>query len=334
MSTIHDHRVEPKPGSEADPFRYGWRYVTVKQADGRVEREPIPLTLRDLLFPQEGDFAVQYWSHIEDCHHLLQIFKTRLADDPMAKVLCDCRVRFDVPGLEPLGPDVAVFLNSPKEEDVGTLEVAEIGARPALVVEVTSPDTSKNDFCVKKDYYHQAGVPWYLIVDARPNPPKGRRVKLHGFRRQPEGYEPIPLDDRERLWIEPMGVWMAIENARIVCFDGETGERIGDFVEQIREKNEWRARAEAEARAKDEWRARADEWRVVAETELRARLEAETLADTEARLRILVEQRATKAEALVETQARLLDVSEEISEIRKTKLDEAEAELRRLRGEA
>ena len=246
MSTIDESLAEavPAAGSPEDPFRYGWRTVVRRQPDGRLAREQIPLTLKDLLFPEEGDFEVHYASHDEFCGFLKAIFMSRVDHDPMGKVLSDCRVRFDVPGLEPLGPDVAVFANLRNDWDGGTLEVAETGARPVLVVEITSASTRLNDFGPKKAYYHQAGVPLYIIVDTRPGT-KRHRMKLHGFRRTPEGYDPLPLDDQGWLRVEPLGIWLAIEEDRIVSIDGQTGERIGDFAEQVR------ARAEAEARNRD-----------------------------------------------------------------------------------
>ncbi len=216
MSTIEGPRGEPVPGSPADPFRYGWRYVPRKQADGRVEVETVPLTLEDLLFPEEGDQTAQFPSHVNDCFYLKGVFKTRLADAPEAVVLADCRVDYNIPGVRPLGPDISVFLGVPRDFDRGTLYLAEDAAAPVLVIEVTSPDTRKNDFGIKKDFYRRAGVPLYVIVDARPGP-KGRRVKLHGFRHTAEGYDPLPLDDRERLWLEPLGLWLAIEDGRVVC---------------------------------------------------------------------------------------------------------------------
>jgi colicin import membrane protein len=293
MSTINDPRVEPSPvpvpGSEADPFRYGWRYVPVKQPDGRVELEQVPLTLEDLLFPEEGDFAVQYPSHTKDCSYLRQVFETRLAGDPEALVLADCRVDWNLPGVRPLGPDVAVFLGVPSDFDRGTLGVAEDAAAPVLVVEVTSPDTRKNDFGIKKDYYHRAGVPLYVIVDARPGP-EGRRVELLGFHHAPEGYDSMPLDDQERLWLEPFNLWLAIANARVVCIDGETGEPIGDYGEQVQ------ARIEAETRsAAAEARSAEVEARIAAEVQ--ARTEAEARAEAEAQARAELEARLREMEA-------------------------------------
>ena len=117
-----------------------------------------------------------YESHDEfvDRHYLKTIFKSRVDHDPMGKVLSDCRVRYDVPGLEPLGPDVSVFSNLRNDWNGGTLEVVETGAQPVLVVEITSAYTRLNDFGPEKDYYHQAGVPLYVIEnDTRPGPKDG-----------------------------------------------------------------------------------------------------------------------------------------------------------------
>jgi colicin import membrane protein len=368
MSTIEDPRIEPVPGSPDDPFRYGWRYVTVKRADGRVEVKTVPLTLRDLLFPQEEDRQMHFPSHQDDLHYLEDVFRARVDDDPTIKVLVDCRVRFDVPDLEPLGPDIAVFSNLAKDWDGGTLEVAALGNRPILVVEITSPDTRKNDFGPKKDYYHQAGVPLYIIVDARPNP-KGRRVKLHGFRHAPGGYEPLPLDDRGRLWAQPLGIWMAIEGPRVVCFDGRTAERFADYKDVVQARAEAEARsaeaevrAEAEARSRIEWKARGNALsRIADDAQARADAEART-REAESQLRIMAEGRASEAREFVETQARLiatqdrtLELEKQVRDVLNTRLQEAEAraeegararadiearlsemeaEIRRLRGEA
>jgi Uma2 family endonuclease len=334
MSTIDETLAEavPAAGSPEDPFRYGWRYVVRKQPDGRIVTEPVPLTLEDLLFPQEDDFEVHYASHDEYCHFLKAIFQSRVDHDPMGKVLADCRVRFDVPGLKPLGPDVAVFANLRNDWNGGTLDVAETGARPVLVVEITSASTRLNDFGRKKAYYHQAGVPLYIILDTRPET-KRHRMKLHGFRHSPEGYDPLPLDDQGRLWVEPLGIWLAIEGDRIVSIDGQTGERIGDFTEQIR------ARAEAEARAKGEAQARA-EAEARARGEAQARSEAEARAKGEAQARSEAEARAKgEAQARAEAEARARGEAQARSEAEARNRDlEArmlamEAELRRLRGE-
>ncbi len=275
MSTIRDPKIEaePVPGSAADPFRHGWRYVTRRRADGGVEQEQVPLTLDDLLFPEEGDFAVLHPAHTEDCFYLMAILQYVTAGDPGARVLCDCRVRWDVPGLKPMGPDIAAFFGVPEDWEAATLDVAETGARPALVAEVTSPETRINDFGIKKALYHRAGVPLYVIVDARSDGPR-RRVKVLGFRHAPGGYEPIPLDDQGRLWLEPFGIWLAAADGRLACLDGRTGQPITHFRNALQARDEAVAHAaEAEARAAES----------VAEAEARAAESARARAEAEAR---------------------------------------------------
>ncbi len=277
MSTIDDPQAKarPVPGSAEDPFRYGWRHVVVKQPDGRVELEQVPLTLEDLLFPEEGDFTAQFRSHIDDCLYLKMVFDALVADVPDAVVTCDNRVDFNIPGVRPLGPDVAVFFGVPRSHDPGTLAVADPGVRPILVVEVTSPDTRKNDLRIKKAFYERGNIPYYVIVDARPDG-KRRRVKLLGFRNTPGGFEPIPLDDQDRLWLEPLGVWLTIIDERVACVDGETGRTMEGYVAQSQ------ARADAEARA-------ADESRIAAEATARA--------DANTRIAEVATARADAAEA-------------------------------------
>ena len=208
-----------------------------------------------------------------------------------------------MPGLRPLGPDVAVFRDAPAGWDGGTLGMDDTDARPVLVVEVTSPDTRKNDFGVKKDFYHRAGVPTYVIVDARPNPKKGRRVRLLGFRWSPGGYDPIPPDDRDRVWLGDLGLWMTIIDRKVACIDGRTGEKILGFAEPAARRAEAiaaaraeadarairaeeRSRVDAAARAEAEERSKADA-AARAEAEERSRAEAAARADLEARLRAM-----------------------------------------------
>jgi hypothetical protein len=95
--------------AENDPFRYGWRYLRREEADGTEGWERVPLTLEDVLHPQEEDFILQ-----NRLHHLIQeylriVFAAQLAHDPTAVVLADVRVAWDVPGLEAHGPDIAVI---------------------------------------------------------------------------------------------------------------------------------------------------------------------------------------------------------------------------------
>ncbi len=153
MSTVSTSRPAQRPPDESDPFRYGWRYVTVRGPDGKVTIDQIPLTLEDVLFPETGDFIVQTDLHDTDTSYLKYVFNAWLEADPQAVAVSDCRVDWNLPGVRPLGPDVAVFFGMKRRTDWATLNVAAEGARPALVVEVTSRTTRTNDVDIKPDYY-------------------------------------------------------------------------------------------------------------------------------------------------------------------------------------
>jgi Uma2 family endonuclease len=283
MSIIHHTPpappLPPAPGSSGDAFRYGWRYVKRTKPDGTVDYDQVPLTLEDLLFPEEGDFVAQTESHRRDWVYLNLVFDSQLADDPSAVVLADCRVDFNVPGVRPLGPDVVVILGVKQYRDWATLDLAAEGAHVALVVEVASTDTRPNDFGIKKDFYHRARVPLYVVVDSAEVSGR-RKVFLKGFRWAPEGFEAFSPDVRGRIWLDPVRVRLGTAAAeygdRVACFDQE-GREIGDY-EEIN-----RARIEAETRA-----AQAET--KAAEAEVRAEQEAASRAELERRLHALEEE--------------------------------------------
>jgi Uma2 family endonuclease len=283
MSTVSTAQTRPAGAPEPDPYRYGWRYVPVEEADGRVSYDQVPLTLEDVLFPETGDFIVQSDLHDSDVSYLKYVLKSRLADDPHAVVVYDCRVDWNLPGVRPLGPDIAVFFGVKQYRDWATLEVTAEGAQPALVVEVTSPQSRKNYVETKVEFYHAAKVPLYVIADARKESDEARRLELIAYRYQPDQYERIAPDERGWIWLEPVRLWVGVTTDprlgydRLACYDGETGEEIGDYraMKLGREGAEVRA-ATAEAQTRLEAKARA-------EAEAHARLEAKARADAEAR---------------------------------------------------
>ncbi len=119
------------PIARSDRFRYGWRYVRVVAPDGSEKSEQVPLTLKDVLFPKTGDFIVQTSAHDDDVGYLKDVCKARLAGDKTAAVLSDCRVDWNLKGVEPLGPDVAAFLGVRRHRDWATFDVAAEGCADA-----------------------------------------------------------------------------------------------------------------------------------------------------------------------------------------------------------
>ena len=206
-----------------------------------------------------------------------------LMDDPTAVVLSDCQVDFNIPDVKPLCPDDAVFLGVRRRIAWSSFNVAEAGARPVLVAEVTSPETRSNDVGIKKDYYHRAKVPWYVVADVTYEADDERRIELFLYRRTRRGYRREPADERGRVWLEPVRLWLGVTRdarggfLRLACYDPETDQEVGDYRAISRELEEERRAREAEARARKQ-------------AERRARSEAKARARAE---RALEEAQAT-----------------------------------------
>ena len=230
-------------GPQVDPFRYGWRFVRRWLPDGAEVLDQVPLTLGDVLHPEEGDFIVQSDLHHRLCTYLYDVLQARVAHDPTAVVLSDVRIAWDVPELRPYGPDIAVIFGVRERRNWSTFDVAQEGVRPALVIEVTSPDTRSLDLVDKLDGYDLAGVPLYVIVDITHR--RGQSIlRLLGYRQTPTVYETLAPDERGRLWLEPVGLWLGTQGHQVLCYD-EAGNAIGDYsqVDAARRAAELRAEA-------------------------------------------------------------------------------------------
>jgi hypothetical protein len=199
-------------------------------------------------------------------------------------VLNDVRVKWDVPELKPHGPDIAVVFGVREQRNWSTFDVAEEGVRPAMIIEITSPETRLLDLYAKVDEYELAGVPLYIILETY----TVRRAtvrRLKGYALEGDVYTVLAPDDRGWLWLEPVGIWLGVRENQVECYD-EAGELIRDYtgidaalgVAEARAATEAQARAEAEARAATEAQARA-------EAEARAAAVEARLRDLEAELR-------------------------------------------------
>jgi colicin import membrane protein len=295
MSTVSKSRSAKPPKPEPDPYYYGWRYVRVVAPDGTENFEQVPLTLEDVLFPEVGDFIVEVESdaHNNDRDNLKLVFKSRLAHEPRAMVLSHGRVDWNLPGVRPLGPDIAVFFGVRRYEEWDTFDVAGERARPALVVEVTSPKTRRNDLGRKLTYYHQARVPLYLIADASRRGGK-RRLKLIGYRYAPRGYQLIKPDQQGRIYLQPVRLSVGITQDprggfdRLACYDPETGQELGDYTAVVQALAESQAQTQAVKQQAGAAQRRASAAQRKARAEAQARVEAEArAAAAEARIREL-----------------------------------------------
>ncbi|MCI0456807.1 MAG: Uma2 family endonuclease [Gemmataceae bacterium] len=281
----------PRDPPDKDLYRYGFREVCQTGPDGQKTCEHVPLTLEDVLHPQEGDIIMQGDAHDQDRGYLKAVLRTRLARKRGALVLSDMLIHWDKPGLRQHVPDLLVFfgVRRPKR-DWQSFDVAKEGVRPVLLMEITSPATRTNDLGIKVQHYHRAEVPFYIIVDARHRRGK-RTLKLIGYRWTPARYEPLPLDERGRLLLEPLGVFLGVKGSRVVLYDAATDEELGDYeavVKSLEAEVVARQSAQAEATAQ---RAEAQAAkRRAAKQRAKAQAAEAQVAELEARLRTLEEQ--------------------------------------------
>jgi Uma2 family endonuclease len=237
--------------SPPDPFRFGWRYVPHVDAIGRKHWVQTPLTLEDVLHPQEGDHIPENSQQEHDRRYLASVLEMRLADQPRMLVLSDCLVNWGVPGLGNHSPDVSVFdgVRNPKR-NWKTLYVAKEKARPLLAIEIVSPDphdkkARDNDVVIKVQEYYLAGVPLYLLVDQEHD---GAPRKLICYRRGPRKYGRIRPDAQGRVLLKPLRLLVGLRDERVVCWDADTGEEIGDLTAMAQARDaETQARQAAEA---------------------------------------------------------------------------------------
>jgi hypothetical protein len=73
-------------------FSYGWRYVTRIGTNGNEEVDQIPLTLEDVLHPQEDDVIPQSTQHSDECIYIQHACRTRLYGVTGVLVLNDCLI--------------------------------------------------------------------------------------------------------------------------------------------------------------------------------------------------------------------------------------------------
>src|SRR5262249_3371502 len=88
-------------------------------------------------------------------------------------------------------------------------------------------------------------------------------LRLIGYTRmEGGGYQLFYPDERGRLWLAPVRIWLGIENGTVVCYN-EAGTPLGNYralslalAEAVSAREAAGHRAEAEARAREAAEAR------------------------------------------------------------------------------
>jgi colicin import membrane protein len=187
-----------------------------------------------------------------------------------------------------------------------------------LIIEVTWPKTRSTDLEKKVKHYARAEVPHYVIADAVEGEGKRRKLRLLAYRLEGGVYQPVAPDPQGRVWLEPVGLWLGVTSNeqtggdRLALIDPKTDQEIGDYTAISRRLEA----AEAAAREAKQREQAAKQREQAAKQREQAAKQREQAAKTEA----AAERERAEAEAQARAHAEAL-------------LRQAEAELRRLRGD-
>jgi Uma2 family endonuclease len=218
----------------------------------------------EIVYPSsDGEPLAETSVHVDAIIDAVVILRQLLAE--RAIVLAD-QFLYYAQGFPKLrvAPDIMVIFNVPPgaRDNYKTWEEGQV---PAVIFEITSEGTRKQDQEAKKTLYEQLEVQEYWLFD-----PKGEWIpeQLRGYRLQGDGCEAI-TDGRS----EPLQLRLQVDGALIGFYREDTGEKLlapSELVQALRA--ETLARQSAEERA-DRERQRADR----AESQV-ARLQAQLRA--------------------------------------------------------
>ncbi|MFZ9738937.1 MAG: Uma2 family endonuclease [Prochlorotrichaceae cyanobacterium] len=215
----------------------------------------------EIFYPSEdGEPLAETFVHVDAIVMLLVLLRQYLQDhfqEYKPLILANQFVYYaeNFPRLR-FAPDIAVVFGvEPGPRD--NYKIWEEKQVPAIIFEITSPSTQKEDKETKKNLYESIGVLEYWLFD-----PKAEWIpeQLLGYRLEEGTYQPIP--DR---YSQVLGLNLQPEGALLGLYRNDTGERLplpSEVAEalKIAETNleQERQRAEQERQRAEQERQRAE----------------------------------------------------------------------------
>ena len=230
----------------------GWRDVEEVQPDGTIKNIQVPLTSMEFLHPEDGYTLPSNSFHEDVTSDARDMLRNRYEEDPTVGVFTDMSIEWDIPDLRKHCPDLfVVFGIRNKEQYRSTFVVASEAVRPAFVLEVVSPGYRKEDKQIKLLQYEQAGITEYVIIDRRSR--RGQAIyEVLGYRLVGGRYLLMIADDDGRIPCETIGLWVSMQDGRLVLEDMETKERLLKSTELKAQNTELKAqKQELEARLRE-----------------------------------------------------------------------------------
>jgi Uma2 family endonuclease len=203
----------------------GWRWETFVDPDDNIFDQQVPLTAAEFLHPQEGYHLPNSTFHDNTAGDAKDILTRRYSNQPDVGVFRDLLIEWD----SDLGdhcPDTFVAFDiRNKSENRNKFIVVNEGTRPTFILEVVSPRYRQTDRETKVVEYARAKVQEYVIIDRR----IVRRQlvdEVLGYRLMTGYYQPITPDEDGRILCNTLGVWISLQDGRLIIEDAQTGQRL------------------------------------------------------------------------------------------------------------
>lgn len=245
--------TEQQPEHTTEEETLGWRYSKQVLLDGTHIRERHPLTILDILFPEEGDEVSVRNRHAITQTSAYDVMSMSTRNNPSMVAFKEMRIDFGLPSLRPLAPDAALVsgITKPKDYNWSTFYVKEEGATVELVMEITSPATRHIDvepsmlttreqhvfqrqlveypmLRSKWEIYAEAGVRIYIVID---DPEETGAPFLYFYRLNAlkKIFTRCYPDAQGRFWIPPLRLYIARGTHTIKWLD-DTGHEVVDYA--------------------------------------------------------------------------------------------------------
>lgn len=211
-----------------------------------ISLPPLPGTAPDPLYPDtDGEPMGETGIHVEVMIDVYKILKRyyRRRDD--VYVACDMFLYYEQGNPSACrAPDVMVSFGVMGNHHRRSFRLWEEKVAPAVVFEVTSEKTRRNDQVDKPRIYARIGVSEYFIFDPFE---EYLEPRLQGFRMGARGFQPIKLDADGRLTSQKLQMSVAAEELTLRFTDLKTGKPIAS-VDDLADKAEHAKREAQRAR--------------------------------------------------------------------------------------
>lgn len=210
---------------------------------GAMKAQGLSTGRREIHYPEsDGKPMAETDWHWDATVELTMMLKARYADAPDVYVASDLLIYYqDGDPRAAVAPDVFVIFGVPKGPR-RIYKLWEEHAAPAVVFELTSRKTRREDLVTKRAQYARLGVAEYFLFDPEAD---SLQPPLQGLRLEGDAYVAMPAASDGTLRCEALGLDLRADGSRLLLRDAATGERL-PWLDEL---DAARVEAEAEAAA-------------------------------------------------------------------------------------